>query len=980
MADPMRGLYALPPGVDFAAEVVAGLVARMADRPPETMAGVTIYCNAGHTLRGIETAFHRHGAMLLPRLRLIADLGTDAGFPPPAVPLARQLELSHLVARALAGDTGQSVPELTRSLADLMAEMQSEGLDADSLDRIDAGDHAAHWQRALAFLNIAARFHLAGPPVDREAQQRAAAERLAADWAAGIGLPAGPVIVAGSTGSHGATRLFMQAVATLPEGAVILPGYDALTPAPLWDALDRGEADHPQARFAPLVAACGAPRPWTAAAPADPARNALVSLALRPAPVTDQWVAEGAALGDLVAATRQMTLIEADHPAAEAAAIAALIRAAVQDGRAVTLIAADRTLTRRVTAALDRWGIRPDDSAGAPLPLTAAGLFVRHIAELPGRDLGIDTLLVMLKHPLTATGAGEAARRDHLRHTRDLELHLRRHGPAFPTGADLRAWGDAPRRGAVDAGRQAWAQGIGELLDETLPLIADGGPLPLVDRAARHRRLAELWAAGPGGSAAASALYDQRAGEKLRAVLDHIARHAPSGPAMSGRDFARLLIDQMQGQAIRAEADSHPLVRIRGPREARTEAVGLVVLGGLNENGWPQALDPDPWLSRPMRRQAGLTLPERRIGLAAHDFQLGIAAAEVVLTRARRSDEAETIPSRWLNRLLNLTAGLPAQGGAAALEGMRGRGQRWLDHAAALAAPTAADHAPPAPRPSPRPPAPAFDELSVTAVSRLIRDPYAIYAEKVLRLRALDPLRPEPGAAERGNALHEIIHRFLDPAPTAADSPETLRARLLAAADAVLAEQVPWPSVRLFWRARIAGIADRLVADEHDRLQQGAPLTVETRHRLAVAGVPFTLTAKPDRIDRLNDGRAVIYDYKSGKPPSPAEMLAFDKQLPLEGAMAQRGAFGDPMEVADLRYIQLGGEGATEPRGWNDDMSRTWDQFVELIGTYLRGEQGFTARRAMQRTGHGSDYDHLSRFGEWSEADPAQPIPVGDRT
>ena len=56
---------------------------------------------------------------------------------------------------------------------------------------------------------------------------------------------------------------------------------------------------------------------------------------------------------------------------------------------------------------------------------------------------------------------------------------------------------------------------------------------------------------------------------------------------------------------------------------------------------------------------AGLTLPERPIGLAAHDFQQGIGAARVILTRAKRNAEAETIPSRWLNRLTNLMAGLP---------------------------------------------------------------------------------------------------------------------------------------------------------------------------------------------------------------------------------------------------------------------------------------------------------------------------------
>ena len=68
-------------------------------------------------------------------------------------------------------------------------------------------------------------------------------------------------------------------------------------------------------------------------------------------------------------------------------------------------LAADRTVTRRVQAALDRWRLIADDSAGQPLPLTAAGLFLRHVAELPLAALDIVALLVLLKHPLALTGS-----------------------------------------------------------------------------------------------------------------------------------------------------------------------------------------------------------------------------------------------------------------------------------------------------------------------------------------------------------------------------------------------------------------------------------------------------------------------------------------------------------------------------------------------------------------------------------------------
>ncbi|MFT4014504.1 MAG: double-strand break repair protein AddB [Paracoccus sp. (in: a-proteobacteria)] len=973
MADWTNGIFALPCGADFSGAFADGLIARMRARPPQDMARVTVYANSGQSLMGLRDALIWRGPIILPRLRLISDLGGGAA----TAPLARRLELGRLIDAALRAQPdlaqGQSVPELAASLAGLMAEMQLEGLDAAALERIDASDHAQHWGRALAFLRIAAGYYLSDPPQDRESRQRAAAESLAAAWARGESLPDGPVVVAGSTGSHGATRDFMRAVARLPMGAVVLPGFDPDMPQAVWEGLDARAEDHPQARYAPFRAEFGPPAPWIADTAPDPLRNRLISLALRPAPVTDQWITEGPALGPLIPATENLTLIEAEQPGQEAAAVALIIRASVERAEPVTLIAADRMLTRRVQSALDLWGIIPDDSAGQPLPLTAPGLFLRHVADLFGADLMIDALLVLLKHPVTATGLGPEYRRQHNRHGRDLELRLRKHGPAFPDGAALRDFAD---RG--DGESKPWALWLADLLDRIAPLALDRGPRPMAARLADLRSLAEALAAGPGGDADASELWAKASGGLARSVLDHLAAHAHLGHDLRPGEFSDLLHGELQAQAVRQDVAAHPLVRFRGPREARTEAVGqaagLVILSGLNEGGWPQALPPDPWLSRPMRLAAGLTLPERRVGLSAHDFQQAVGAGRVILTRAHRDAEAETIPSRWLNRLVNLLGGLPAQDGPQALAQMRARGRDWLRLADLQARPR--HKLAPAPRPSPIPPAPALAEMSVTEVRTLIRDPYAVYARRVLGLSALDPLRPEPDAAERGNVLHAIMDRFLRGLPDLPESPELMKSRLLAITDQVLARDVPWPSARLFWRARIAGVADRLMADEAARLARGRPVVIEDRGAQAVQGLDFRLTARPDRLDLLGDGRVHVYDYKSGKPPTDKQIAHFDKQLPLEAAMVQMGAFDrlGRTEVQGISYIQLGGEGRTEtrdfPPGFADE---TWRGFVTLIGHYLRGERGFTARLAMERSDHAGVYDHLSRHGEWDATQDARP-------
>lgn len=980
MAEWESGLFALPSGVDFAGHFVAGFLRRMKGQPPEAIARVTIYANSAQTLAAFRHAFDAHGPLLLPNLLTVNDLGAGNALRdgPLAAPLARRLQLAQLIDRLLQSRpdlaAGNSISALTQSLAALMAEMQTEGCGADALEEIDAGDHARHWQNALDFLRIATRFHLDGPPVDRPARQRIAAGLACDNWTDGRNLPTDPVIVAGSTGSHGATRLFMRAVAGLPNGAVVLPGFDFDLPRRIWDKLSENSGDHPQFRFAPLVEEFGTPRLWSPCDAPSLSRNRLISLALRPAPVTDQWIAEAPQLPDLQGACEGMTLIEADQPGQEADAIALIMREAAERAQPVTLFAADSGLIRRVVAALDRWRLHANDSSGEPVHLTAPGLFLRHVAAIFGMPMTVDRLLILLKHPLTASGSDVVGFGAARYLARELELHLRAYGPAFPGGDSLRDWGDKG-----DATRKIWALWLAAILDRIAGFAEDRAARPLPGRLADLRDLTETLIAGPDGNAAQSESWAGRSGRMAAAVLDDLANHAAKGPPMRPEDFAALLTDELRAQTIRDPGGPSPLLRIRGPREARTEAHGTVILSGLNEGEWPQPLDPDPWLSRQMRVQAGLTLPERQIGLAGHDFQQGISAGRVYLTRARRNAEAETVPSRWLNRLTNLIAGAPERHGPEALADMRERGANWLGMARALSRPERLVL--PEPRPAPVPPAPPFRQLPVTEIAQLIRDPYAVYAKHVLGLRRLNPLRPEPDAALRGQTLHSIVERLLKTGPGPDVEAAELRARLMRITTEVLEEQVPWPSARVFWQARIERIADQVVSDELARLAEGRPQIIEERGAVSVTGMDFRLIAKPDRIDLLHDGRVMIYDYKSGRLPTAGQMAHFDKQLMLEAAMARRGGFTElgPVEIAGIRYIQLGGEGRTESRDYSEQAeAESWDGFVRLIGSYLSGQAGFVAMRAPELRSYAGDYDHLARYGEWVLTEKAQSRKVGD--
>ncbi|MEZ5798666.1 MAG: double-strand break repair protein AddB [Paracoccaceae bacterium] len=959
-------VFGLPPGVDFPARLLDGLIERLGPGAPERMAQVTLFLNTARMRRRVVQLLAARGATFLPRLRLIAELADDPLLAEGAratSSLGRRLDLAVLIERLLRSDPGlaprSALFDLADSLAGLMDEMQGEGVSPAQVAALDVAEHSAHWARAQRFLALAAQVIAADPALDAEARQRRAVERLIARWQAVP--PQGPVILAGSTGSRGTTQLLMQAVARLPQGAVVLPGFDYDLPGHVWDGMEEAlvHEGHPQFRLGALLRGLGLETPvpeWVAGAAPWPARNRMISLALRPAPVTDQWISEGAGLGDLRAAAQAMTLIEAPSPRQEAMAIALVLRGAVETGRRVCLITPDRDLTRRVAAALDRWGLRPDDSAGQPLPQTAPGRLLRLVAEAMGRPLSADQLLVLLKHPLAQSGPGRGL---HQRLVRTLELRLRRKGPAFPDAGFLAAWAEA--EGAAD-----WGRTMAGVLD----LLAAPAEGALADLVRRHRAIAEALAGGPGG------LWDMEAGAEALAAIEELERDAPAQLHLAGADYAPLLAGVLARREVRSAVLADERVQILGAQEARIQGADLVVLGGLNEGSWPEAPAPDPWLNRRLRREAGLLLPERRVGLSAHDFQMAVAGPEVVLTRAHRTADAETVPARWLNRLTNLMRGLPGGHGPEALAAMQARGARVLSQVAALEAP---DTVQPAGRPSPRPPVSARPrQLSITAIETLISNPFDIYARHVLRLSPLNPLRPEADHRLRGEVVHEVLERFLKSAPLP-DQAEAAAELLMQITDQVLQDTVPWPVARADWRQKMGRIA--LPFSRAVLARDSQPVLLEQKAAVRLPGVDFTLTGKPDRIDLLPDGSVHVIDYKTGEPPAAKDMDLHRKQLHLAAVMALQGAFPrlGPRVAGQITYQSLKpGLKEVSRSLTEDDIHQVLQELEALVTAYLTRATGFTARRAALDRQPGSDFDHLARLGEWTIADPASGTDVGE--
>lgn len=983
----MAGVVSIPAHRNFVGVLAGELLARHGG-DPAALARVMVLLPTRRSARALREELVRRngGPMLLPRIRLLGDLDEDdmpgaededdageerAGAPPAIAPLERRLLLAEMARAARPRISGGQALAHAAALASLLDEMQGARVDFAALDTLVQGEHAEHWQHTLEFLRIVTeqwpRVLAERGLADPAARRVSMLERLAEAWRAAP--PDTPVIAAGSTGSAPATADLLAVAMQLPKGVVVLPGLDRTLDDASWEALAE---THPQFGLKVLLDRFGVDRrrvgawPETATEPngaedaggaAPMARAALIREAMRPGATAEAWQALGALDSRAV---EELEIASCPDEQAEADTIALAMRRALETpGRSAALVTADRGLARRVRAALGRWGLEIDDSAGRPLAETAPGAFMRLIVDALANDLAPVPLLAMLKHPLAGGGEDRFA---FLRRVRALERRCLR-GPRPDAGfAGLRKAVAALEK--PPEGLAAW---LGRLAAAAAPLagLLARASVSLTETVAAHRAFAEWLSAEESGEPAA---WKGEAGRLCRDAFDEFARAAGETQMLiAGRDYAACADNAMTGARLRPQRDGHSRLFIWGALEARLQRADLTILGGLNEGSWPRETEGGPWLSRPMRRALGLPAPERAVGLAAHDFAQLAQAPRVLLTRAEKAEGAPTVRARWLTRLDAVLSGAGISADKSA---------QWTAWRRALDAP----EGPPRPvgPPAPRPPLAARPrELPVTRIEAWMRDPYEIYARHILELRALDPIDADAAQAEYGTIVHEALADFIrkNSGPLPADALE----RLLKAGDAQLEEAGAPEGLRAFWRPRFARVAAWFLEVERERRAEGyAPKAeIEGSIRFDAPGGEFVLTARADRIDRRPDGHYEIIDYKTGAPPSGKEVLAgYAPQLPLEGAILKQGGFrGIPAApLAALSYWRLTGRdpaGAiTAPRDKSAEAlaAEALKGVRALVALYDDPETPYPARPAPRHAPKYSDYEHLARVGEWSAA------------
>jgi len=672
------------------------------------------------------------------------------------------------------------------------------------------------------------------------------------------------------------------------------------------------------------------------------------------------------------AALAGISRLQAADAQQEASAIALLLREAMEvPGKRAALITPDRDLARRVAAELARHGITADDSAGAPLADAPAAAFLRLIARMVADGFAPAALLAVLKHPLCSAGMGRGAWLDAVR---ALERKCLR-GPRPAAGlAGLRAAlpaGDIALLGLVDALQSA----LGDFA-----ALPPSPARPPADLLALHLAAAEALAATPdlpGGLRLYAGEEGEALARHLAALAEALVEVPPIAPAEWPGAFDAMLAGPI-APPFRARRDTaaHPRIAILGLLEARLQHFDRVILGALEESIWPQATEPGPWMSRPMRARFGLPAPEARIGRVAADFFHAAAqAGELVLSSAKKRGGAPSVPTRWLTRLETFLKGQgemkitpsDAAGWAAALDEPEGE---------AMPCKRAAYSPPVEVRPR---------RLSVSDATQLIADPYAFYAKRILRLQALDDLDADIGAREYGTLVHHAMRFFLTGLGTGWPGIADARALWARACAEALKKEAVHPGVLAFWGPRMARMGDFVIAEEEKLRAQNGLLRCLTEHEgrvaLELTGGDIEILAKADRLDELAGGGWRILDYKTGQVPGASQVIAgAAPQLALEAMILEAGGYptiSAEAKAAALVYWKLsGGEkpgdavdlGAATKDGrvWAD-LART--RIAALAERMLLSDAPFESRPHPARGTPGDDYDHLARVAEWASGD-----------
>ena len=1010
-------IFHLPPSSDFVKHFVEGLLSRFEPgvllSNPELLGRLKILTSNKSLARRIEEILQRHGYIILPKIAQLDEI-SDFFYSAPVrniekdegesrfqviSNLERLLMLESLIREAqekeLTKMTKAAYFDLAKSLGSLIDELNTHSISIKDLEKIMKEDLPQHLQLNLLLMKqVIAHYKKVQKEtelIDKSSKQVLDVNNLINYWKTEPYHM--PLLIVGSTGSQKATAMLMKAVSELPQGLVVLPGLDIHLTYRSWKNLT---PDHPQYGFFSLAKTWGSAKSqhnkvikapcWLEDSNLDyetfstAIRAQFFSLLMRPAPVTDEWRTEGKSiLYKLNLALDDIALIEAENSRLEATAISVCIKEALSEGLTVALISPSKQIARRVTAELKRWQIAPINSLGISLAATDLGLFLRQGALVIKSGFDFNYVVALTKNRLCG---GEYA----LHKSNTVKLQQAPQWPAM-SFLDL---ADNEWLNDQDDEFLHWYNWLSKLFKEAKVAFE-------IDFLSNFVKIHQEFSQslingfcpekeGVSPSNDHKFCWESDIGLAVLSVLNQLSDVSKETGKFEFWVYRKIL------ESLLSETNYYPIaedenssVFIWGTLESRTKHADVAILSGLNEGLWPGHYKDDTWLNRSMRSMIGVDLLERKIGLSAHDFQQAAMAKKLILSRSLRQNNMPAVSSRWLLRLENFLVGLE-EVGIKYLTDIRLRGEAFLQLArelyssGLLTTALSPEVKRRALRPSPIPPLISRpNRLSVTEIDTLIKNPYSIYAKRILNLRKIQDIRYTSDPRNKGNLVHtvmeEFISEYINELPDLNKSCVALREKFNLLLDNAL---IPI-DVKSVWKAQFGMRTNSIILCELRRRLVGNPIALEVYGKYTVnlnSEDFFLITAKADRIDESSEG-FIIYDYKTGQV-SRKDLERNSPQLDIEALMLRSGSFVD-IPAGNVMGLSLVGLGASPKQYLKDVKFEDLDEWqfglVQLIKRMKLELSAFPARLFTDKSRFSSDdYEHLSRYGEWSDNEPVNTL------
>jgi ATP-dependent helicase/nuclease subunit B len=947
----LPAIHTIPPGLSFGRELAAGLLTHYRD-DLLALSDVHLYLPDRRAIRAVREAFLAVSdgqATLLPQMFSIGDsneeellavdpfaLGDDPTLTPAIDPLERQMILMDLVrARRDIDLTPAQAFALAGDLARLLDQAITDDVSLDKLPGLVTGELAAHWQKTMDFLEIIQDIW---PKYLKEKRLWDASYRRKIVLEKKIdGLrrlqPKNRIIAAGAVGLTAQTSELLRVIAGLPDGCVILPGFDPDYPHHYWEQID---AAHPYFHAKQFLGGLDyEPKnvTWwpllTTGQAQHPSRRQLIHHALQPMNDYDLSTAKlpDGNLGNL-------RFCETETGQHEAKSIALVLREVLETkGKTALVVTPDRGLAQRIGHEMQRWEIILNDSGGYKLLQAPIAGFFRLILSFCDTERPVATLLSLMRHPLFNLSPDQTDKIGVLdiKYLRGAFSVERLFGMELP-----------------DA--ETALQDFFNVARAPLYFTQNPQPQSLYNWLTQHIEAAEILSGG------ADSLWRGDAADALAQHLIALRQLPQSADLQLTAQEYREFMDYALGTVtVRPTHDTHPRLRVVSPAEALMQDADLVILAGLNEKIWPPQPPGDPWLSQPMRRSVGFTDAQARMGQSALKFMNLFCAPDIMVSWSKEREGSPALPSRWL---LQIFAVMEKNG--LKREDYMQPACIWaqgLDRPSKLQPRTA---------PAPVPPLELRPKkLSLTEIRNWFNDPYSLFVKRILDLEPLDPIDHTIGAREWGTIIHEIIEKFL-PRVDEAD-PLAVFNRI---AENELALYSIDPLQKMRWQQQLARIGQELLA-----VYQGQ--TAKSYGELpghitrAIDGTDITIHGRADLIS-IEADRVTVTDFKTGTLSGEKDILAAkDPQLALLGLIAREGGF-DGLKAADVDRLQYIGIKGRHDRVFEEKVfdnpdtliEANADKLMEMLVAFYRDKAPYHAEQA---AGARYDtYEHLKRAAEWA--------------